>query len=160
MYERRYLVLDKNCETCQQNKSKRVRTRQSMQITDTPQRALQKISMDLVGPLPITSNSNRYILSIQDHLSRFIILAPLKDQTAKSVADTLISKFGTIFGSPKTIVTDRGSQFCSALIKSIAKWFRIKKIETTIFSSWPNLVDRMHHPFCTYLRNFIGKKTE
>ena len=79
MYERRYLVLDKNCETCQQNKSKRVRTRQSMQITDTLQRALQKISMDLVGPLPMTSNSNWYILSIQDHLSRLVILAHLKD---------------------------------------------------------------------------------
>ena len=116
--------------------------------------------MDLVGPLPITSNSNRYILSIQDHLSRLVILAPLKHQTAKSVADALINKLVTIFGSPKTIVTDRGSQFCSTLIKAIAKWFKIKKIETTDFSLWQNLVDRMHHPLCTYLRNFSGKKRE
>ena len=63
----------------QRIKLKRLKTRQSMQITDTLQRALQKISMDLVGPLPMTSNSNWYILSIQDHLSRLVILAHLKD---------------------------------------------------------------------------------
>ena len=41
----------------------------------------------------------------------------LEDQAAESVAGALINKFVTIFASPETIVTDRGSQFCSALIK-------------------------------------------
>ena len=140
----------KKCETCQRNKLKRVKTRQSVQITDTPQRTRQKISMDLVGSLPMTSNSNRYILSIQDHLSRFVIVAPLKDQAAESVADALINKFVTLFGSPKTIVTDRGSQFCSALLKAIAIRFRIWKIETTAFSPWQNLA-RECIPFCAFI---------
>ena len=49
-----------------------------MVITDTPGKTFDKIAMDNVGLLNITKNN--YILSIQDQLSKFIILACLKDQ--------------------------------------------------------------------------------
>ena len=41
-------------------------TKNPMVITDTPTTAFEKISMDIVGPLPETKSGNLYILTIQD----------------------------------------------------------------------------------------------
>ena len=64
-----------------------------MVITDTPGKTFDKIAMDIVGPFNITKNNNEYILSIQDQLSKFIILVCLKDQAAESVSDAFIKRF-------------------------------------------------------------------
>ena len=45
-----------------------------MVITDTPGKTFDKIAMDIVGSFNITKKNNKYILSIQDQLSKFIIL--------------------------------------------------------------------------------------
>ena len=50
-----------------------------MIITDTPGTALEKIAMDIVGPLKPTKNGNEYILTIQDQLSKFYSAVPLSN---------------------------------------------------------------------------------
>ena len=51
----------KRCEICQRNKLRRVKIRQSMELTDIPQRALSKIGMEVCGPISTTKNGNKYI---------------------------------------------------------------------------------------------------
>ena len=82
-----------------------------MLITDTSYSAFEKVSMDIVGPLPITSQQNSYILTI--HLTKFSLAIPLKSSTAISVADAFLEFFICTFGAPKAILTDRGSNFIS-----------------------------------------------
>jgi len=48
-----------------------------MIITDTPEAAFNKISMDIMGSLPITNNGNMYILTIQDLLTKYVVAIPL-----------------------------------------------------------------------------------
>ena len=40
----------RSCSNCQRNKILSAKTKQPMRITDTPQRALEKVQMDIVGP--------------------------------------------------------------------------------------------------------------
>lgn len=70
-----------------------MKTRQPMIITDTPFKAFDKVAMDVVGPLNVTKNQNKYILTIQDQLSKFLIAIPLSDQTVESVADAFLMYF-------------------------------------------------------------------
>ena len=51
-----------------------------MIITDTQEKTFDKIAMDIVGPFNITKNNNKYILCIQDQLSKFIILVCLREE--------------------------------------------------------------------------------
>lgn len=46
--------LIRTCSNCQRNKMLSAKTKQPMRITDTPERAFEKVQMDIVGPLPIT----------------------------------------------------------------------------------------------------------
>ena len=69
---------------------------------------LEKIAMDLVGPLKPTENGNEYILTIQDQLSKFCLAVPLSNTLSTTIADAFIKKFICIFGAPKVILTDQG----------------------------------------------------
>ncbi|XP_011868563.1 PREDICTED: uncharacterized protein LOC105562377 [Vollenhovia emeryi] len=52
------------CRDCQLKKLTRVKIRQPMIITDTPGAAFDKISLDIMGPLPVTNDNNQYIVTL------------------------------------------------------------------------------------------------
>jgi hypothetical protein len=47
-----------NCKGCQLKKLLRIKPRQPMILTDTPNTSFDKISMDVMGPLPVTEQEN------------------------------------------------------------------------------------------------------
>ena len=126
------------CLDCQLGKLTRVKTRQPLVITDTPGIALDKIAMDIVGPLPKTKAQNEYILTMQDQLSKLCVAVPFKDATASSIADAFIKRWICVYGSPRIILTDQGQNFLSTLLKRIAKRFKIKQVKTTAFHPQSN----------------------
>lgn len=92
-----------NCRNCQQKKLVRAKTRQPMVLTDTPGTAFEKISMDIMGPLPETRTGNSYILTIQDLLTKYSLALPLKQTTAIDVAAAFVNDFVCVYGAPRAI---------------------------------------------------------
>ena len=88
----------KKCHTCQIQKLNRIRRRSEAMIPDTPVEPNDKIAMDIYGPLPVTSQSNEYILSIQDMLTKYLVLIPLKNISSESIIEHLFDHFIYIFG--------------------------------------------------------------
>ena len=103
------------CLQCQINKLVRVKTENPMAITDTPTTAFEKISLDIVGPLPETKSGNLYIVTIQDNFTKYSLAIPLPNHQAVTIADAFVKKFICIFGSPKGVLTDEGRDFLSNL---------------------------------------------
>ena len=60
------------CDVCQRNKIQRTPFAHPAIITDTPSQPNDKIAMDIFGPLPTTRKGNRFILSIQDQLTKYL----------------------------------------------------------------------------------------
>ena len=63
------------CMKCNLNKVRK-RTKNEMSITDTPHRSFDKIAMDIVGQYPKTSSGNEYVLTIQNLLTKYVVLIP------------------------------------------------------------------------------------
>ena len=61
------------CRQCQLKKLTRIKTKQPMIITDTPEAAFDKVALDIVGPLPITPSGNQFILTMQDLLTKYSV---------------------------------------------------------------------------------------
>lgn len=101
-----------------------------MIITDTPRSSFDKMAMDIVGPLPKTKRGNKYILTLQDQLTKFYMGIPLPNQTSETIAEAFVDRFICIL---KAILTDQERNFISDLMKKIAKLFRICKFRTTAF---------------------------
>lgn len=47
--------------------------------------------MDLIGPLPVTSRGNKYIITLTDYFSKWAEAFPLPDKTAAGVAQFMYS---------------------------------------------------------------------
>ncbi len=55
-----------------------------------PERPWDVVSVDLLQ-LPASHQGSKYLLVCVDHLSRYVVLSPLKDKTAGAVAHALIT---------------------------------------------------------------------
>ena len=131
-----------------------------MVLTDTPAAAFEKISMDIMSPLPKTRNGNMYILIIQDLLTKYSLAIP-KQITAVDVANAFINELTCVYGAPKALLTDQSSNFMSALMRAITKKFRISQCKTIAYHSQSNgSIERSHHVLWEYLKQYVDKKRE
>lgn len=96
------------CLECQKNKIIR-KTRMPMVIKTTSKKPFDKIAIDIVGPLPITTNGYKYILTCQDDLSRYLLGIPLINEDSDSVARALTEHVILKYDCPFLILSDRGS---------------------------------------------------
>ena len=133
----------KSCLECQRSKLQR-HTTAPLSTFVTPDARFNNIHIDIVGPLP-SSNGYTYLLTCIDRFTRWPEAIPIKDITAQSVAQALVSGWIARFGTPSTITTDRGSQFESAPWTQLMQLLGSKRIRTTAYHPIANgLIERLH----------------
>lgn len=148
----------RSCFTCQRNKIHSTRTRQPMRITDTPKHAFEKVQMDIVGPLPVTKKGNKYLLTLQDNLTKYSDAIPIPTIDSVTVALALAEQFISRFGCPRTIHTDQGRNFISQIMKNFCRIFKIQRITSTAFHPQSlGSLERAHRVFVDYLKHYCTK---
>jgi His(2)-Cys(2) zinc finger./Integrase core domain. len=147
----------KNCESCQVNKLVRKKNHKPMQITTTSSKPFERLALDVVGPLPLSESGNKYILTLQDDLTKFSQAYAIPNHEASTIAVKLTSDFICKFGIPNSILTDQGRDFTSTLLKDIAKLFKIKQIQTTAYHPQTNgALERSHITLVDYLKHYVN----
>jgi transposase InsO family protein len=127
-----------------------------MEITTTARTPFEKCAMHIVGPTTVKNKGNRYILTFQDDLTKFIVAEPIPMQDAETVAREFVRNIVLKFGIPEVVLTDQGSNFLSQLFQNTCKLLRIKKIHTTAFHPESNGgIERGHRVFIEYLRHYV-----
>lgn len=102
------------------------------------------LSVDFVGPLPVTAKGNRYALFFTDFFTRYTVVFPTSDLTSETVAHCLLDYISK-FGCPKLITSDRGSSFLSEATKYVYSALGIKHIATSSYHSSGNSVNERCH---------------
>lgn len=147
----------KACKICQKNKISRI-NKVPMKITSTASRPFEKIFLDIVGPFPITYNNNKYILTIQDDLTKYSEAIPIHNMEAVTIAKEYVTKIICKFGVAESLLTDKGTNFMSKIFTEICKNLKINKIHTTAYHPQSNgALERSHRTLAEYLRSFIEK---
>jgi transposase InsO family protein len=148
----------KQCKTCQVNKVLGPKGKAPMEITTTATRPFEKCCLDMVGPLPETQEGNKYILTFQDELSKYLVAIPVPRQDAETVARAFVTHIILKFGRPERLLTDQGSNFLSEVFKNTCKMLNIKKLQTTAFHPESNgSLERSHRVLKEYLRHYIAE---
>ena len=138
------------------NKTLRPKKRAPMEITTTAKHPFERCALDIVGPMTETVSENKYILTCQDDLSKFLIAIPITQQDAEMVARECVMNVVLKFGAPAQLLTDQDLNFLSDLFKSMCKVLRIKKIQTTAFHPESNgSLERSHRVLTEYLRHYV-----
>lgn len=110
----------RRCKSCQMNKNLSLQHKASMEITTTARRPFERCALDIVGPTAVTNRGNRYILTFQDDLTKFIAAIPILTQDAETVAREFVQGIVLRYGIPEVILTDQGANFLSELFKRTA----------------------------------------
>ena len=92
---------------------------------------MQRIAMDILGPLPETERQNKYILVVSDYFTKWTESYPMKNMEAKTIAEQLVSNFICCYGVPYYIHTDQGRNFESSLISEMCQLLDMTKTRTT-----------------------------
>lgn len=84
-------------------------------------------SIDFQGPLPTTTNGNRFLIVANDYGSKWDEAEQTKDQTAITTANFLLKNIILRHGPPDVIHTDQGANFESKLVNELCRLYNIKK---------------------------------
>lgn len=123
-----------------------------------PSEPFQKILIDIVGPLPKTKKGNQYILTILCPTSRYPEAYPLKNISAKYVANKLIHMFST-FGIPQEIQSDRGTNFTSDLFNQVLQELGITQtLSTAYHPQSQGALERHHQTLKAMIRKYCHEE--
>ena len=141
------------CKFCQKNKLSQ-KTKMPLVLTDTP---FERYALDIVGPLLIMLEGNKYILTFQNSLRKFSKAIPVETQEASTIAKAFVIKIIMEHGIPEKIFTDQGTNFISEVFKNVCKLLKIEKIQITTYHPESNgALKRSHRTLAEYLRHYIN----
>lgn len=91
-----------------------------MVLTSSFSEPFERITIDLVSYSDITGDCNKYILTLQDDLTRFVQAYPIPDKQATTIAKSLLI-FCQHYGIPKRFHSDQGGEFVNNILKQLMK---------------------------------------
>ena len=144
-----------NCDVCQRTKPevKRQRAPMGRCMTGAP---LERVAIDVMGPLPETVRGNKYIVVIGDYFTKWMEAYPTKNHQAETIAKVVVEGFIGRFGIPSTIHTDQGRDFESNLFRDMCQRLEIEKTRTTPWHPQSDgMVERFNRTLETMLRQTI-----
>lgn len=161
----------KDCTICEKTKVTK-KTHSDMVINSQASKPMERVYIDLCGPLPTNSNplctdpmcpyseQTKYIFTAVCDLTKYLIAVPLPDATALSSARAFVDNVILKHGFPDSILTDNGSNFISELFTEVTRLLKVKKLLTTPYRPSTNLVERQHRTLNQYLRAFTSSEPE
>lgn len=114
----------------------------------------ERIILDCVGPLPKSKARHQYILTMMCAATRYPEAIPLRTIKTKKVFQELV-KFCYVFGLPKVIQTDQGSNFTSKIFTQVTRELNVKHILSSAYHPQSQgAIERFHQTLKTLLRKF------
>ena len=102
------------CDSCQRIKAEHQRPAGLLQPNKIPEWKWDEIGMDFIVGLPRSRHGNDAIWVITDRLTKVAHFIPVKTAyTTQRLARIYLSRIVCLHGVPKTIISDRGTQFVS-----------------------------------------------
>ena len=96
--------------------------------------SFKRVAVDLVGPIsPASEKGNRYILTVVDFATRYPEAVALPKIETEHVAEALLEVLSRV-GFPKEMLSDRGTQFPSDMMKEVSQLVSTKQLFTTPYN--------------------------
>ena len=94
---------------------------------------MQRIHIDIVGPLPRSWRGNRYILTVQCSFTKSAEVFAISNQCATTCAKVLVRNWICRFGVPDSIHSDQGLNFESKIFSEMWQLLSINKTHTSAY---------------------------
>ena len=122
----------RECKECQQRNPPNP-TPQTPLHTIEAAYPFQKLSIDIMVPLPKTSQGHKYILVVTDLFSKWIEAFPLATTDSETIAEILVNEAVCHNGVPATLHSDQAPNLCSQTVSSLCHILGIDKTRTNAY---------------------------
>ena len=126
-----------NCTPCQQTKCDTSPPKAPLLPMVIPDAPMQFIALD-VSYMPKNNKGFEYFLIIGDLFSKYIEAVPMKDQTAPTIINALMTRWIYTHGTPHFILSDQGSNVDGETVKEICNTLGIEKRRSSAYHSQGN----------------------
>ena len=120
----------RNCDICERTKPS-TKTIQAPMKKHVSERPMQRVAIDVMGPLPETTAGNRFIVVVADYFTKWTEAYAVPNHKADTIASKVIQEFFNRFGLPEIIHSDQGTDFQSKLFSEMCQILEIQKTRTT-----------------------------
>ena len=117
-------------------------------------RPWEMVAVDVLE-VPVSQHNNRYLLVIQDYMTKWAEAIPIPNQTAGRITKELIKVFSR-YGIPDILHSDQGKNFESTILRQTLDAFGITKSRTTAYHpAGDGLVERFNRSLLQMLRAYV-----
>ncbi|KAG0738833.1 hypothetical protein G6F62_009276 [Rhizopus arrhizus] len=153
--------LARECPTCQMRARPVYKRSNLASPIKTPSKPFFMVGCDAVGPLEVTSQGNRYLLTGIDYLTRWPIAQAVPNINETTTCEFYYTQIVFLYGVPNYILTDRGSNFCSVYTKTFLMKLGCKSVTTTSYRPQTNgLCERLNQTLCATIAKLARDHNE
>lgn len=118
------------CDTCNAKKGPARKGKAPLQVHQVGA-PMERVGVDILGPLPTTAAGNKYICVAMDYFTKWPEAYALPNHEAVTVAEVLVEQFFTRFGVPAELHSDQGREFEAEVFRECCQLLGLKKTRTT-----------------------------
>ena len=119
----------------------------------------ERVAMDLLDVSVISAKGYKYILVVCDYFTKYTEAYPLKDKTARSVADALMDIWLPRYGFPLFLHSDQWKEFDNVMIHRLSELLGTVKTKTTPYHPRSDgLVERFNRTLLAMLAMFVSQE--
>ena len=109
--------------------------------------------------LPVTERGNKYVIVFQDFLTKWPLVFPAPDQKATHIARLLAEEVVPMFGVLEALLSDRGTNLLSHLVRDVCQLLGIVKLNTTAYHpQCDGMVEQLNRMLKAMLRKKFGRQ--
>ncbi|UYV66887.1 hypothetical protein LAZ67_4003240, partial [Cordylochernes scorpioides] len=147
----------KTCHLCQSQKGSNHLPSGLLQPIPPANYPFERIGIDFVGPLPSTKRRRKWIIVLTDYYTKYAETKAVSEATVKEVSTFLIEHIILRHGAPRFLISDRGSQFTSNLMKEVMKMCKVKHCFTTSYHPQTNgLTERLNRTLINMISMYVN----
>ena len=145
------------CRECQRRNPPQV-TQQAPLESIVSRYPFEKLSWDIMGPLPQTSSGNKYIIVVTDLFSKWVEAFPVKSTDTETLASLLVTEIGCRYGVPSYLHSDQGADLTSNLMAAVCKHLGIAQTRTSAYHPQGNgQVERFNRTLESMLAKVVSE---
>jgi len=113
------------------------------------------IAMDLLA-MPESWAGNKYVLVVMDYATRYAIAAPVKDKTARTVADALLQHVLLVHGPARRLLSDNGKEFKNVVVAELCRLTNMARVFTSPYNAQcDGMVERFNRTLLKMLGCYV-----
>lgn len=128
-----------SCNPCQRRKAATTRRQGLTRPLPISEKPFDVVGIDLLTCLPRSSAGYNSILVCTDNLTKYAVTVPLRHAKAENITYAFFTYFIAIYGCPKAVLADRGSNISTgAHVRNFFKTYGVKQFRTSAYHPQTN----------------------